>query len=209
MPCQVQYQLAKGYEEDEAWERAHAFTYNHDMADVPAAVEAIRHLQVSRGWPRTYLVGFSNGAVVATAAALTSRVDGVWLASGARILDSESSPRDLIAPLRHCCPSGELMLPATRDVRAAPQRAHERQVPAACQQPAMRALVTLGVPVAVSCGDRERFWGGASGVTWPLRGLPAHRVHFQGGHAAEDVRVAVQALSYLYDEGTAVVDSEV
>jgi hypothetical protein len=45
-------------------------------------------------------------------------------------------------------------------------------------------------------------------VTWPLRGLPVCRVHFQGGHAAEDVSVAVQALSYLCDEGARVVDSE-
>ena len=117
MSRQVQYQLAKGYEEGEAWRRAHAFTYNNDMAGVPAAVEFIRGLQASRGWPRTYLVGFSNGAVVATAVALSSRVDGVWLASGVWSLGSVISPTVFVGPYAVSDPSRHV--PQPTDCRAA------------------------------------------------------------------------------------------
>ena len=92
-PSAAEIMYARSQEDDieKADSAAAGYTFIHDETWVEDAVAEVAKLYRQSGADRLLLVGFSNGAIVASAAAIHLGAAGLWLASGAPTPDQQIS----------------------------------------------------------------------------------------------------------------------
>ena len=98
---EVAHHVSRGWSEEDAFRRAETWTYHADLTQLERAINAIPPCTAGK---RRLFIGFSNGAIVAAAAALRFGAHGLWLASG--VVTDEQATHLRQAPCRIAVSAG-------------------------------------------------------------------------------------------------------